>query len=558
MLKAGNNLPEGSGGMMYLYGPFFCSAAIGAIRDIFQAQKRYILFHGHHREGISFHVEHIVIGSNVSCLEVVAGAADTGRKAVQLNAVFQYRFQIGERRFIFAVTEAGNVHVALNKTATAYHFAPFERAAAGGAQVYDQAGSFFLYFLRQVKSCIHLSDTCDKDIIIVEFFRCFGAEGKNKKRSLVQQAGDVLWLCRRSMDHMRSTVVLVILSCRKVTLKCGSGAAFWRCGYLWDTGFLHYFYYFRNTMDPLQQFNDTLGQWVAFLDDYSLEMLCRPTKAAAWSLGQVYRHIIDDTGWYAEQVATALESKNHHHEQATREGRQILAEGFPDVQIAGPATGTFIPQPESIDQLRQGLLAIQQAISETCGTADIDAATGKTQHPGLGYFTAAEWLRFATVHMQHHLRQKKRIDAQLFAGNTVNKSLFIQAPAATVWEMLTDPEKINLWMMDTPVHIQSDWKVGSPLVFTGDLHGLAFENKGIILAFEPEQLLAYTHWSSLSERPDEPEQYGVITFRLTAAEAGTMLDFTQTNTGKYATDRHVNYYWGTALALIKKRCEATV
>lgn len=311
-------------------------------------------------------------------------------------------------------------------------------------------------------------------------------------------------------------------------------------------------------MEPLQQFNDTLGQWVTFLDDYSLEMICRPTKAAAWSLGQVYVHIIDDTGWFVEQVATALESNAHHDQQMTEDGRQILAHGFPDVQIAGPATNTFIPQPESIDQLRQGLLSIRQSMTEICQGVDVDAATGKTQHPGLGYFTAGEWLRFAALHMQHHLRQKKRIDAQLFAGNTVNRSVFIQAPAATVWGMLTNPEKINLWMMDTPVNIRSDWKVGSPLVFTGDLHGLPYENKGVILAFEPEQLLAYTHWSSLSERPDEPEHYGIITFRLNAAETGTMLDFTQTNTGKYATDRHINYYWGTALALIKKCCEAMV
>lgn len=311
-------------------------------------------------------------------------------------------------------------------------------------------------------------------------------------------------------------------------------------------------------MDPQQQFNDTLHQWVAFLDDYSLEMICRPTKAAAWSLGQVYVHIIDDTGWFVEQVATALVSKDHYDQEMTEEGRQILANGFPDVQIEGPATNTFIPQPESLDQLRRALLSIHDAMAKLCHNGDFAAATGKTKHPGLGYFTAAEWLRFAELHMRHHLRQKKRIDAQLFADNMVNKSVRIQAPASKVWEMLTHPEKIGLWMMDTPVHIQSDWKVGSPLVFTGDLHGIPYENKGVILQLEPEKILVYTHWSSLSERPDEPEQYGIITFRLTGTEEGTVLDFTQTNTGKYATDRHINYYWGTALALIKKLCEATV
>jgi hypothetical protein len=35
---------------------------------------------------------------------------------------------------------------------------------------------------------------------------------------------------------------------------------------------------------------------------------------------------------------------------------------------------------------------------------------GKTKHPGLGYFSAHEWLQFADMHFRHHLRQKKRID----------------------------------------------------------------------------------------------------------------------------------------------------
>jgi hypothetical protein len=35
---------------------------------------------------------------------------------------------------------------------------------------------------------------------------------------------------------------------------------------------------------------------------------------------------------------------------------------------------------------------------------------GRTRHPGLGYFDAAEWFRFAGMHFRHHARQKKRID----------------------------------------------------------------------------------------------------------------------------------------------------
>lgn len=306
-------------------------------------------------------------------------------------------------------------------------------------------------------------------------------------------------------------------------------------------------------MNPQQQLTHALDQWVAFLDDYSLEMICRPTPAAAWSLGQVYVHIIDDTSWYVEQVVIALSGDDHYDREMTEEGRQILAHGFPEIQIAGPATNTVIPQPESLDVLKKGLLAIRDQVMGL----QLNEARGKTQHPGFGYFTAAEWLRFAAVHMQHHLRQKKRIDAALFA-DTVHLSVQIQASAGKVWEMLTQPEKIGLWMMDTPVQVYSDWKTGSPLVFRGDLHGIPYEHKGVIVALEQEQVLAYTHWSTLSERPDEPGEYGVITFRLANNGAATILDFTQTNTGKYATRQHIKFYWTVALGLIKKHCEPVV
>lgn len=141
-------------------------------------------------------------------------------------------------------------------------------------------------------------------------------------------------------------------------------------------------------------------------------------------------------------------------------------------------------------------------------------------------------------------------------SDTVRKTVEIHAPASKVWAFLTQPDKINLWMMDTPTDIQSAWEAGSSLVFKGDLHGIPYENKGVILQYEPEALLAYTHWSSLSQRPDEPAHYGVITFRLTTHDTITTLEFTQTNAGAYATERHINFYWTTALGLIKKLNEA--
>ncbi|HEY0250550.1 MAG TPA: SRPBCC domain-containing protein, partial [Kofleriaceae bacterium] len=85
----------------------------------------------------------------------------------------------------------------------------------------------------------------------------------------------------------------------------------------------------------------------------------------------------------------------------------------------------------------------------------------------------------------------------------------IHAPKARVWAALTTPRLIKQYMMGADAH--SDWKVGSPLTYTGEYEGKPFEEKGVIQRFEPEHVLAATHYSSSSGKPDKPENYHLVT-----------------------------------------------
>jgi uncharacterized protein YndB with AHSA1/START domain len=140
--------------------------------------------------------------------------------------------------------------------------------------------------------------------------------------------------------------------------------------------------------------------------------------------------------------------------------------------------------------------------------------------------------------------------------NTIQKAINIYAPASKVWDSITKPELIQKWMTDSEIEILSGWQTGSPIIFKGDLHGISFINKGIILQFKPGKILSYTFWSSLTEHADVPENYSVITFDLTASADITTLAFIQTNIVAEAQLRHVNYYWEVALELIKKLNES--
>ncbi|WP_147314025.1 DinB family protein [Deminuibacter soli] len=168
-------------------------------------------------------------------------------------------------------------------------------------------------------------------------------------------------------------------------------------------------------MHLLQQFNQTISQWIDSLDSYTLEMLCTKPAAAAWSLGQVYVHIAADTAYFINEMAACLQSTANSNEVMHPHASTMLRNNaFPDTLIQGPATVSSVPQPASKEALLQQLHAVQQQVNDLCARYPVEASTGKSRHPGLGYFNAAEWLHFAEIHMRHHFRQKQRIDAQLF------------------------------------------------------------------------------------------------------------------------------------------------
>lgn len=77
-----------------------------------------------------------------------------------------------------------------------------------------------------------------------------------------------------------------------------------------------------------------------------------------------------------------------------------------------------------------------------------------------------------------------------FSGEAIRKTISIHAPVNLVWETLTDPKLAEQWLSDDPITMITDWIVGQRITIRGDLHGISFENKGIVLAFEPGQVYA--------------------------------------------------------------------
>lgn len=134
-------------------------------------------------------------------------------------------------------------------------------------------------------------------------------------------------------------------------------------------------------------------------------------------------------------------------------------------------------------------------------------------------------------------------------------SITIDASTEDVWKAITTPELIKEWFFW--VDTETDWKVGSPIVHTGEWKGKPYVDKGTILRFEPPSVLAHTHWSDLSRLPDSPENYQEVTWELSERDASTELTITEVNLPSEETKAISEQTWQTVLGNLKRLLETS-
>ncbi len=161
----------------------------------------------------------------------------------------------------------------------------------------------------------------------------------------------------------------------------------------------------------VEDFNRTINIWIKELEHYNFAQICAKPSLESWSLGQVIMHLIAETNFYVEQIKVCIYTNENSNEEATNKGKMMLLKNaLPDEIIEGPASNALVPQAESKAQLLNSLEDLQNQCNEVNLMILKSSFHGKTRHPGLGYFNAAEWLQFAEMHFRHHLKQKERID----------------------------------------------------------------------------------------------------------------------------------------------------
>jgi uncharacterized protein YndB with AHSA1/START domain len=101
----------------------------------------------------------------------------------------------------------------------------------------------------------------------------------------------------------------------------------------------------------------------------------------------------------------------------------------------------------------------------------------------------------------------------------------LTASHEVVWAALTRPAEISAWMPGS--HVETTWEVGSPITWTGEYDGRAYQDKGEVLAVDKPRVLSMTHYSPLMGDDDVPENYHTLVYTLTPTDSGAHLELTQ-------------------------------
>lgn len=108
----------------------------------------------------------------------------------------------------------------------------------------------------------------------------------------------------------------------------------------------------------------------------------------------------------------------------------------------------------------------------------------------------------------------------------IENEIDIEAPAARVWDALTNPEQTRKYMFGCAV--VSGFKEGDPMLWQGEVDGrLITFVQGHVVRCDPERELVYSTFDPNSDVPDIPENYLTVTYRLTEEEGKTTLYISQ-------------------------------
>ena len=171
-------LPVGGGGF------------VGPVGDMLQAEKGDLFLVGNQRQGVGFHVHHVVGRAGMFYLKVVAAAAGALQEAFCGQTILQHGRDGGERRLVQGHAQRRYVHVALDELGAAHDLALGKSRAAGGAEVDDEAGAVLCNGFHELIRRVELAQPGEEQVPPFEGSGGFFGHGEDEEGVLLQEDGE--------------------------------------------------------------------------------------------------------------------------------------------------------------------------------------------------------------------------------------------------------------------------------------------------------------------------------------------------------------------------------
>ena len=134
-------------------------------------------------------------------------------------------------------------------------------------------------------------------------------------------------------------------------------------------------------------------------------------------------------------------------------------------------------------------------------------------------------------------------------GLVSTAEVLIAAPVDRVWKALTEPAKVKQWMFGTD--LETDWRPGSPISWTGEWEGKPFRDEGEVIEVVPNEKLVLTHTSGSSGGDSH-----TIVYTLSDHDGHTDVTLTQDSNGSQKEADQATKNWSMMLAGMKKVVES--
>lgn len=168
-----------------------------------------------------------------------------------------------------------------------------------------------------------------------------------------------------------------------------------------------------NILKEQRLITNALDKYRAQLDTIPDNEFGVTPKNGGWSYAEVYSHILQAT----IGASIALERCTHDTSKAVKGkltfwGKLVLALGKFPIRVKTPDKIAAMMSPAKIsrEEARNLIVKCRQRVEHVVKLMNDSTSKRRMQHPRMGMLNAGQWLKFIRIHLEHHLKQLKRIN----------------------------------------------------------------------------------------------------------------------------------------------------